>query len=187
MFNRRIHYTAEGSYVLALLGKRSSSVVVLSVERKLMDRTTIAIALISACSALFGASIGLIGQVINNYHIRQLEVENVKREKYSDLIKQMQLVFNNPSEATFSQFQSAVNIVDLFASDQVASLLNKYYKNVIVGHNPSQGDVDADHKKYQSDIINAMRKDLGIGRNTIDDLGLLASKWVDTTEVRRAK
>lgn len=147
--------------------------------------TTVAIALISAGAALFGSSIGLIGQVINNHNTRQLQIEDVKRDKYSDLIRQMQLVNNNPSKETFEQFQSAVNMAYLFACDRVASLLNQYYKNVICG--TLSQDSNAVHKKYQSDIINAMREDLGIGKQPIDDLGLIASKWVERTEVQRAK
>lgn len=147
--------------------------------------TTVAIALISAGAALFGSSIGLIGQVINNHNTRQLQIEDVKRDKYSDLIRQMQLVNNNPSKETFEQFQSAVNMAYLFACDRVASLLNQYYKNVICG--TLSQDSNAVHKKYQSDIINAMREDLGIGKQPIDDLGLIASKWVEKTEVQRAK
>jgi len=77
-------------------------------------------------------------------------------------------------------------MANLFACDQVVSLLNQYYKNIILG-NSSQGGRDVIHKKYQSDIINAIRKDLGIGKQPIDDLGLIASKWVDTTKVERAK
>jgi len=52
---------------------------------------TVAVALISTSAALFGASIGLVGQIINNNHTRQLQIEDVKREKYSDLIIQLQL------------------------------------------------------------------------------------------------
>lgn len=147
---------------------------------------TVAVALISTSAALFGASIGLVGQIINNNHMRQLQIEDVKRAKYSELIIQLQLVQNNPSKETFEKFQSAVNMSNLFACDQVVSLLNQYYKNIIFGHS-SQGGRDATHKKYQSDIINAIRKDLGVGKQPIDDLGLLASKWVETTEVQRAK
>jgi hypothetical protein len=43
--------------------------------------TTVAIALISAGAALFGSSIGLIGQVINNHNTRQLQIEDVKRAR----------------------------------------------------------------------------------------------------------
>ena len=151
-----------------------------------MDKT-IYIAMISACSAIFGAFVPLV----ISYFTKKKELENsielmnkqynnnqnttnieIKRREYAAFIDALQQERNTGNN--FADFQNSVNKILLFANDKTASLINNYFIAICNAEISKQELTEDVHDESQCKIINAMRADLGVSNSYIDNI-MLAS------------
>ena len=130
-----------------------------------MDNTLLT-ALIAAGSACLGALIPSLTSYglarLNNKKELSMKTTDVQRNKYKELIAAIQAMMNNSSETNFCNLQNAVNDVLLFAGKDTAKIVSSYYHSIVELQNAGTGLNPQQHQKFQMDIINAMRKDLGI-------------------------
>lgn len=136
-----------------------------------MDNTLLT-ALIAAGSACIGALIPSVtsyglARMNNKKDLSSKTIEN-QRNTYKNLIVAIQAMMNESNENNFNVFQSAVNDVLLFAGKNTANKVSNYYHNIVNLQNKGTGLNAKQHQQYQKDIINSMRKDLGICNEEID-------------------
>lgn len=90
-----------------------------------------------------------------------------KRKAYSEYLIALQNYINNND---FTTFQIATNNILLFASENTAKLVNKYFANATTLNKDSLSSDE--HKKAHDEIIKSMRKDLGFIKNKIGECSL---------------
>lgn len=148
----------------------------------------ILIAIISAGSAIVG---GLVPAIFT-FFAKKKELESnlkilkeqhsinqdnthkeIRRLEYAKFIEALQKERN--TQNNFSNLQDCVNRILLFADDNTASLINEYYTAICFGVMKREPLLNANqHDKYQKDIINSMRNDLGVSSKELDNI-LLAT------------
>lgn len=66
---------------------------------------------------------------------------------------------NNKTNENFSKFQESVNKALLYGNNDTSKIINAYFRELIKEANRQQQQ-PLNHKEYQTQIINSMRKHL---------------------------
>ena len=121
------------------------------------------VAIVAASAALLGGIIQKGFDLISNWqktkHERFKDLRNIQKEVYWEFILAMQKFKNDKTNENFSKFQDSVNKVLLYGDNETSNIINAYFRELIKEANRQQSQ-SLDHKKYQTQIINAMRKHL---------------------------
>lgn len=121
------------------------------------------VAIVAASAALLGGIIQKGFDLISNWqktkHERFKDLRNIQKKVYWEFILAMQKFMNDKTNENFSKFQDSVNKVLLYGDNETSNIINAYFRELIKEANRQQSQ-SLDHKKYQTQIINAMRKHL---------------------------
>lgn len=135
---------------------------------------TIVTAIIAAISALLGTVIGVVVNYFIEKNKTNYEINAERRNIYMEFINSMQYFMNNNSNDGFIEFQKSVNKILLYASSNVAYIVNEYYKEMVDATNNGFMLNAKQHMKFQNAIINQMRKDLDKKAEDIENGFLIA-------------
>lgn len=141
-----------------------------------MDNTLFT-AIIAASSALMGALI----PSLFSYFTRQKEFENeqkvrleeVRREEYRLYIETLQAMINEGNRDNFLLLQESTNKLLLFAGPELCTTINEYYNKLVESANQKRPMSLEEQTKYQTDIFNAMRKELGISTKELKKTSMI--------------
>ena len=141
-----------------------------------MDNTLFT-AIIAASSALMGALI----PSLFSYFTRQKEFENeqkvrleeVRREEYRLYIETLQAMINEGNRDNFLLLQESTNKLLLFAGPELCTTINEYYNKLVETANQKRPMSLEEQTKYQTDIFNAMRKELGISTKELKKTSMI--------------
>ena len=129
------------------------------------------LAIVSASSALFGSLIGVLSTILSQQlkykHETNKEARKNKIDLYLSFIGHLQS-FVNKKDYSFISLTNDVNEIKLMGSKMVSEVISQYYFDICSG---SKLDKEA-HNNYQTRIINAMRKDLGLKSSSEEKFGL---------------
>ncbi len=140
------------------------STVILTKGITLEDK--ILIAVIAAGSALLGSLIPSVLTFLNNNKQRQFEVRKMlldkQKEAYRDLLVSLQEFGNNSVQSNeyFYKFQNQVLQVVIYGEDSASKAVNDYYQELVNKKSLS----NEEHRKHHSNILNTMRRSLGLGK-----------------------
>jgi hypothetical protein len=141
-------------------------------------KTEIFISIVAATSALLGSLIPTIINYLNNRNQNRFEVQRTLLEKqkevYNDLLFALQYIMNNPTDPNaFREFQKSVNQISIYGDNNTAVSVNNYYRELVsISRNKRVLLTQEEHKTYQEQIVNGMRKHLGL--STFEDFELVA-------------
>lgn len=126
------------------------------------------IALVAGGSALLGSVIPTIFNFWNNKQQRDFEVKKLLLEKqkaaYFELLSTLQAMINEQdSKERFLALQSAGNQVAIYGNKETSQEYLDYYYAIVSGAQGQRPPLSSDdHKNYQTAIMNAMRKGMGL-------------------------
>lgn len=128
---------------------------------------TIQIALISACSALFGALIPTILSYFNNKEQNQFELKrdllNNQKNAYRELMIALQNIISKQDNDKFRALQNAINELSIYGDNISSNAMNNYYREMINANiNKREPLTSEEHKQFQQEVINGIRKNLGL-------------------------
>lgn len=128
----------------------------------------ILIAIIAASSALLGSLIPTVMNYLNGREQRNFEIKkdlhNKQKEVYLDLMLSLQDMVNHQTDnSKFFNLQNSVIKASLYGDDKTAQAFYNYYDD-LVKSNQSGGQplTQQEHQTYQSDILNSIRKSMGL-------------------------
>lgn len=125
------------------------------------------ISIIAASSALFGALIPTVIGYISNQKQNKFELSKtlLERQKdiYWDLMVSLQNIINNATNDTFLELQKSVNKISVYGDNETSNALYQYYMELVkVSRQERIGLTQAEHQRFQSEIVNGIRKNLGL-------------------------
>lgn len=137
----------------------------------------IMIAVIAALSAIAGGAIqGYFSYLLNkqeNKYDRLRELDNKQKEIYWDFWHAMQAFMNHNTDAdAFETFQMNVTKLALYADNNTSKIVYEYFREEIGLTTLKKSLPRESHTKYQTEIMNAMRKHLGM--EELDSFELIA-------------
>lgn len=127
---------------------------------------TILISIISAGSALFGALIPTVITYLNNKEQNKFYLKRDLLNNQKDAYKQIMVALQdniNSDGAGFYDLQKAILLLSIYGDNNSSKAMNDYYTelvNVILQKRPSL--TNEEHRKFQLDVINGIRKNLGL-------------------------
>lgn len=140
-----------------------------------MDNTLLT-ALIAAGSACIGALIpslfSYLGKRIEYKNDRRAKMDEIRRKEYYRYIEALQTMINNENRDTFMELQASTNRILLFSGPKLSKKVNEYYKRIIKAAQGETMGLD-ELTKYNTDIINEMRKELNISNETLDSVDIV--------------
>jgi hypothetical protein len=119
-------------------------------------------------AAFVGAAIPTLyniwSTVIANKERRAEKMRDIQQLLYSECLQSLQDSMDRMHEAksqreVFSALQKSINKAVIYADNETASMLLKYYYSFVHSGDKLSSD---DHKSHQLKIVNAMRKHLGL-------------------------
>lgn len=122
----------------------------------------ILVAIVAASAAILGGIIQKAFDLISNW---QKQTRTFQRPtKYTKrgilgLFLALQKLMNNKTNENFSKFQESVNKALLYGNNDTSKIINAYFRELIKEANRQQQQ-PLNHKEYQTQIINSMRKHL---------------------------
>lgn len=145
-----------------------------------MDNTLLT-ALIAAGSACIGALIpslfSYLGKRKEYKNDRDAKLEEIRRTEYNNFIESLQTMINEGSIENFITLQACINRILLFAGPKLSALVNKYYKDLIQRTSQENPLTLEEQTRYQTDIFNAMRDELGVSTEKLDKVSMVQAKF----------
>lgn len=136
-----------------------------------MDNTILT-ALIAAGSACIGALIPSLfsywGKRNEYENDKKAKLEDIRRKAYYEYIEALQRMINAGNRENFLLLQASTNKLLLYAGSKLSGLINQYYNDIIQKTLQSEPLTLEEQTKYQTDIFNEMRKELGITKEELD-------------------
>ena len=136
-----------------------------------MDNTILT-ALIAAGSACIGALIpslfSYLGKRKEYENDKKAKLEDIRRKAYYEYIEALQTMINAGNRDNFLLLQASTNKLLLYAGSKLSGLINQYYNDIIQKTLQSEPLTLEEQAKYQTDIFNEMRKELGITKEKLN-------------------
>ncbi len=136
-----------------------------------MDNTILT-ALIAAGSACIGALIPSLfsywGKRNEYENDKKAKLEDIRRKAYCEYIEALQRMINAGNRENFLLLQASTNKLLLYAGSKLSGLINQYFNDVIQKTLLGESLTLEEQTKYQTDIFNEMRKELGITKEELD-------------------
>lgn len=141
-----------------------------------MDNTILT-ALIAAGSACIGALIpslfSYLGKRKEYENDKKAKMEDVRRKAYYEYIEALQTMINAGNRDNFLLLQASTNKLLLYAGSELSGLINQFF-NDIIQKTPQGGPLTLEEQtKYQTDIFNEMRKELGVTKEKLDKVSMV--------------
>lgn len=140
-----------------------------------MDNTILT-ALIAAGSACIGALIpslfSYLGKRKEYENDNKAKMEDIRRKAYYEYIEALQTMINVGNRDNFLPLQASTNKLLLYAGSELSGLINQYYNDII-----QKTLTLEEHTKYQTDIFNEMRKELGITKEKLDKVSMVRADF----------
>lgn len=134
-------------------------------------------ALIAAGSACLGAFIpslfSYLGKKKEFKNDKAAKIETIRREEYGKYIEALQIMVNNSNKDNFLLLQESTNKLLLFAGPELCTTINEYYNKLVESANQKRPMSLEEQTKYQTDIFNAMRKELGISTKELKKTSMI--------------
>ena len=134
-------------------------------------------ALIAAGSACLGAFIpslfSYLGKKKEFKNDKAAKIEAIRREEYGKYIEALQIMVNNSNKDNFLLLQESTNKLLLFAGPELCTTINEYYNKLVESANQKRPMSLEEQTKYQTDIFNAMRKELGISTKELKKTSMI--------------
>ena len=141
-----------------------------------MDNTILT-ALIAAGSACIGALIpslfSYLGKRKEYENDKKAKMEDVRRKAYYEYIEALQTMINAGNRDNFLLLQASTNKLLLYAGSELSGLINQYYNDIIQKTLQGGPLTLEEQTKYQTDIINEMRKELGVTKEKLDKVSIV--------------
>lgn len=141
-----------------------------------MDNTILT-ALIAAGSACLGALIpslfSYLGKRKEYENDKKAKLEDIRKRAYSDYIEALQRMINDGNRENFLLLQANTNKLLLYAGSKLSGLINQYYNDIIQKTLQGESLTLEEQIKYQTDIFNEMRKELGITKEKLDKVSMV--------------
>lgn len=133
--------------------------------------TEIQTAIIAGLSALVGAII----PTVFSYFEKKLDYQKeekkkwkeIRREEYAKYVEALQNMVNEGEIDNFLPLQASTNRLILFADTELSSLVKKFFNTIVIRTNQSKPLSKDEIEKYETDIINTMRKELDISKEKL--------------------
>ena len=133
---------------------------------------TILTALIAAGSACIGALIpslfSYLGKRKEYENDKKAKLEDIRRRVYYEYIEALQTMINDGNRDNFLLLQASTNKLLLYAGSKLSGLINQYYNDIVKKTLQSEPLTLEEQTRYQTDIFNEMRKELGITKEELD-------------------
>lgn len=134
-------------------------------------------ALIAAGSACLGALIpclfSYLGKKKDFENDKASKIEEIRREEYGKYIEALQTMVNDSDRDNFLLLQKSTNRILLFAGPELCKIINEYYNNLIERTIQCRYLTLEEQTKYQTEIFNAMRDELGVSTKKIKNISLV--------------
>ena len=134
-------------------------------------------ALIAAGSACLGAFIpslfSYLGKKKEFENDKAEKIEAIRREEYGKYIEALQIMVNNSNKDNFLLLQESTNKLLLFAGPELCTTINEYYNKLVESANQKRPMSLEEQTKYQTDIFNARRKELGISTKELKKTSMI--------------
>ncbi len=141
-----------------------------------MDNTLLT-PLIAAGSACIGALIpslfSYLGKRKDYKNDRNAKMEEIRRTEYNNFIETLQTMINDGNRDNYLPLQASINRLLLFAGPKLSSLINQFNNEINTRTIQKEPFTLEEHTKYQTDIVNAMREDLGISTEKLEEVSLV--------------
>lgn len=138
---------------------------------------TILTAIIAAVSACVGALIpslfSYLGKRKEYENDKKAKLEDIRRRAYYEYIEALQTMINAGNRENFLLLQASTNKLMLYAGTKLSGLINQYYNDIIQKALREEHLTLEEQTKYQTDIFNEMRKELGITEENLDIVSLV--------------
>lgn len=121
-----------------------------------------------ALIAIGGAIIGSLITAVSNYLLgKKMESEKRIKEQQKDaylfFLKSLQTFQNSSNpDSEFVNFQDSVNQICLYGDDTTSLCVKKYFDTIVRAAQTNTPVSGQEHSSHQTDIMNAMRKSLGL-------------------------
>lgn len=140
---------------------------------------TILTALIAAGSACIGALIpslfSYLGKRKEYENDKKAKLEDIRRKAYYEYIEAIQRMINAGNRENFLLLQASTNKLLLYAGSRLSGLINQYYNDIIQKTLQGESLTLKEQTKYQTDIFNEMRKELGITKEELDIVSVVSA------------
>lgn len=141
-----------------------------------MDNTILT-ALIAAGSACIGAFIpslfSYLGKRKEYENDKKAKLEDIRRRTYYEYIEALQRMINAGNRENFLLLQASTNKLLLYAGSELSDLINKYFNNIIKKTLQGESLTLEEQTKYQTDIVNEMRKELCVTKGKLDKVSIV--------------
>lgn len=142
-----------------------------------MDNTILT-ALIAAGSACIGAFIpslfSYLGKRKEYENDNKAKMEDIRRKAYYEYIEALQTMINAGNKDNFLPLQASTNKLLLYAGSELSGLINQYFNDIIQKTLLGGSLTLEEQTKYQTDIFNEMRKELGITKEKLDKVSMVS-------------
>jgi hypothetical protein len=141
-----------------------------------MDNTLLT-AIIAAGSACIGALIpslfSYLGKRKEYENDKKAKLEEIRRKVYNEYIDALQNMINVGNRDNFLPLQASTNKLLLFAGPKLSDLVNRHYYDIVQRTLQGNPLTLEEHTRYQTDIFNAMREELGVSTEKLDKVSMV--------------
>lgn len=134
-------------------------------------------AIIAALSVLIGACIPHWflnkEKQIDYENDRTSKIDEIRRKEYYTYLEALQTMINEGTRDSFLPLQASTNRLLLFAGPKLSDLINQFSNEIITRTIQNEPFTLEEHTKYQTDIINAMREELGISSEKLEKVSMV--------------
>ena len=136
--------------------------------------TTILTSIIAASAACLGALVPCLFSFLGKkkeYEIARLEqIEHIRRTEYCNFIDILQQMVNEGNRDNFLLLQKSINRLLLFAGPKLSLIINEYFNTLVTDANAGKPTLRDKHVNYQTQIVNAMRAELGVSATELEQV-----------------
>ncbi len=141
-----------------------------------MDNTLLT-ALIAAGSACIGAFVpslfSYLGKRRDYKNDRDAKLEEIRRTEYNKYIEALQTMINDGNRDNYLPLQASTNHLLLFAGPKLSCLINQFNNEINTRTIQNKPLTLEEHTRYQTDIFNAMREELGISTEKLEKVSMV--------------
>ena len=104
---------------------------------------------------------------------KKAKLEEIRRKVYNEYIDALQNMINVGNRDNFLPLQASTNKLLLFAGPKLSDLVNRHYYDIVQRTLQGNPLTLEEHTRYQTDIFNAMREELGVSTEKLDKVSMV--------------
>lgn len=133
--------------------------------------------IIAAAAACLGALIpsvfSYLGKKQEFAMERLAKLDDVRRSEFAIYLESLQRMINEGNRENFLKLQESTNRVLLFAGPALSNLVNDYYNTLVDRTNSGRPLLLNEQEGFQTEIVNAMRIELGVSTSKLTRVRLI--------------